>query len=460
MGSLTTTLHKILTEDRADDVIVSDSKQALTGISLVATACHIANSWRKRDVPPGSRIAVSVPHRLSFLVYYFAAMYGGYTIVPINPNLAQTERDKLLNVANPNILISEPAPFLASGPCYDIKTTPQQTFAIFLTSGSTGKPKGVCHGLETMLANVEAFNLIARITECTHMLHVMPIYYMAGFLNTILSPLLAGGRVFLDQQFDAKKALHFWHAARSQGVNTVWISPSMAYAVARLCRDETLAEWVHHAMTHVFVGTAPLSERIHQQFFETFGVRCKESYGMTEILLASVNTEGQSVGAGTFLANISYKINGDNELLLQSPYSMQGYFDCSNDLSECKPQKWFATGDFAVVEDNFLHITGRKKDLIIKGGVNHSPLHIETILNTHPSVIESAVIGKPHDFWGEEIIAFVTPVLNARINAQDILQFCAKRLDAAALPSQIEFRDSFPKSETGKILKSQLRAQL
>ena len=313
----------------------------------------------------------------------------------------------------------------------------------FETSGTTGEPKGIVHSLDAMTANAKAFNELAGLDASTVMYHCLPKTHMSGFLNTILCPTLAGGRVVFGPQFSAQTAAGFWAGLLDSGANTVWITPTMAAMLIRLERSNSGK--YGERLRNVFCGTAPLSRKIREEWLETFAIPLQESYGTSELMLVSVQSREQAESehnVGSLLPGIEASTGVDCELLIASPYSRHGYH----------------TGDIGEYKDGRLTITGRIKDLIIRGGFNVSPVRVEEVLRRVPGVTDAAVIGKPDDFWGEKIIAFAEG--GNAIDACAISDDCRKALPKSHWPDAIEIVDKLPRNEMGKVRKGELRCRL
>ncbi len=289
--------------------------------------------------------------------------------------------------------------------------------------------------------------------------------YMAGFLNTILCPLLAGGTVVLGDAFSAQHAPALWPAAMAGRADCLWLTPTMAALLARLSRDPAVAAWTRASLRAVFVGTAPLPVETSERFERVFGVPCLESYGLSELLFVSANARsGNRIGTvGTALPGVAVTAgaaaDGDGQILVTTPFAMAGYLDPASGEPRAEPLP-FPSGDLGRIgEDGRIRITGRIKDLVIRGGMNISARAIEEVLLAVPGILDAAVIGRPHQFWGEEPVAFVVAEGAAR-EAGHVLAACARHLVKDQLPSAITYLDALPRTSNGKILKSHLRRLL
>lgn len=448
----------VRTPERA---VLVDSSRTLTTGELVGAAQSLVHRLKALGLGPGDRFGVQLPNGANFVVCYLAALYGGFTIVPLNKNLSAEDLEFILRQSEPKFVIDSNFQFPATR-FEALRPAAPGLFAICYTSGTSARPKGVAHSVGSLLGNARAFNVHADLGPETRMFHVMPMGYMAGFLNTLLCPLLCGGLVVLGKRFEASSALSFWEPALAADVNTVWLTPTMLAVLSRMNRGERIPDWASKNLRNVFVGTAPLLRDVRESFESTFGVVCRESYGTTELLLVSAQNLGMAThgSVGKPLGFVQIELDGDGEsagIVVKSPFAFEGYIGVDGQVERVQRQS-MDTGDLGYLSpEGELYITGRKKDLIIKGGINVSPKAIEEILVECPLVDTVAVVGKPHAFWGEEIACFVIPVAKDSWDEQLFLSFAKERLSSDNMPTVIRVVESFPLSSVGKVQKKLLR---
>ena len=456
---------------------ITEDKE-VTYQTLIHESMDLVGEFKFQGLNIGDCIAVKLPNSIEFVYCYFACILGGFTIVPINTSLTQHSIDYIVEVVKPKLFIENVEQLKTRSKSIfekDIKFVFADIFSIFFTSGTTSLPKGVCHTLEALIANVLSFNSLVGLDKNTVMMHILPMGYMAGFLNTILSPVMAGGTVIIAPQFNAQQAINFWQPAIQNNVNTVWLTPTMAALLARLNRDKTITQWTEKNLTNVFIGTAPLPKTVKHNFEQTFKTKCLESYGMTEILLVSTNIlkkEQKESSVGLLLNEIELEVRDKKgnslnreitgEIYVKSPFALNGYVEQSQEtIYSPLNDGWFATGDYGYIDnDNYLFITGRIKDLIIHGGTNVSPRAREEVILAHPDIRDASVIGKTHPFWGEEIVAFLIIEDKKIIDVNTIKKYCQQRLQADAIPTIFKIVHEFPLSSTGKIQKHLLQEML
>jgi long-chain acyl-CoA synthetase len=330
--------------------------------------------------------------------------------------------------------------------------TDDDTLLILFTSGTTGRPKGVVHAVRSEFGNAVAFNAAMQFGHEHRFLHLWPMAYSSGYLNTLMSPFMAGGSVVLTCAFTAQTILAFWKPVLEHQVNNLWLSPTMLASLLRLDRDPAGIDYCRKHINIICVGSAPLALKLKHDFETKYGVACLESYGLSELLIISTNLPAQPQlenSVGRLLAGVEFITAAENgahlpahqegEILIRTPGCMLGYLNAETGSVEPQPATaWFPTGDIGLMQaDGSIFITGRKKDLIIRGGQNLSPRAVRECLLHHPSVEDAVVVGIPHDFYGEEV-ATALKLKQGLILADEqssILQHCRKHLAQAAVPT-------------------------
>lgn len=447
-------------------------------------------------------MAVYLPNSVEFVLLYFACAYSGLTVVPISLNLSHRERQFIISHSGVKALIhavslqadihdilpslvrivvgggSKENAFLdfeqivGEAEHYsEIKES--NVLSIHFTSGTTGEPKAVAHTVGSLFGNALCFNESVGIDSIYRFLHIMPMAYMAGFLNTILCPFMAGASVVLAPQFDARTALNFWAPVVEHAVNALWMSPTMLISLLQLDRSTKGIEYCSNAQAikQIFAGTAPLPQIVRREFYEKYGVDICESYGLSELLLLSANISGKPLSVGKVLPSIGIEIrdehnkplsvNKEGEIAIQTPYASVGYIDYETGLPQLpSPSSWFLTGDIGYVdEDGDIFVTARKKDIIIRGGFNISPRAVEEAILKHQDVDNVAVIGLPHEFYGEEVVACVQMKSGCNLTSvkAELIAYCRSGVNVMAVPTTFIEVETLPVSVTGKVLKAKVR---
>lgn len=492
---------------------------ANTGIEITygefhRMACGLAAELSRRGVCQGDRVAVMLPNCCELAVFYFACIYLGAVIVPINPSLAERDVHFILSNCKPKLLVRSGAgafPLVAlypkvirlvtaqdasedSSPSDAIQisqlknapdfvplehTTAEDLIAIMYTSGTSAKPKGLAHKLGSMLRNARAFAAAQHIDQDSRFYLTLSMAYMGGFYNLLILPFLCGASVVVDHVFDARSSLHFWDKAKTHGVNALWMAPTVLSILLRMDRGRSGEEFCRRSLRHAFVGFAPLPSKVKTEFESRYGVRLIENYGLSETLFVTARSHAANGGqgyVGETLHGVGLRlVNPDRstddeptaaaegEVQIQTPDLMAGYLDADGQLMPVDSSQWFATGDVgSITSDGSLFITGRKKDLIIRGGVNISPASIEEALMQVEGVAEVAVVSIPHELYGEDIVAVLklNPGRELESRLDSLIAHARKNLAQHEQPARYIAVDEFPRTANGKVQKSRIRELL
>ena len=303
-------LNKNFVKYAGKSVLLCDER-SWTYTELLIEGWRRVKYWQSLGLTKGTRVLLYSPNnRLEYLFSVLACSLGGYEAVSVSQKASSSEVRHICEVTQPdlewgNIRVDLPTEINI------IDASFENVNVIFFTSGTSSLPKGVCHDFATLLANAHSFNQKAELDVGVKMIHVMPTGYMAGLLNTFLSPLMAGGSVVLGDAFDVKSALSFWKLVRDRNVNSMWLTPSMVAALGPLCKGAETQSWMRSNLRHVFVGTAPLHAATREAFYNHVGVNCLESYGMTECMFVSVKpaaVPGLEGSVGLTLAGVEIEV--------------------------------------------------------------------------------------------------------------------------------------------------------
>lgn len=472
---------------------------------LARSAVALAEQLRSRGLRPGDRIGIHLPNGTVFATLYFACLVGGFTAVPVNNALSLKDRAFVLDRSRLSALVTDAEGALAQGESKEARrmltiskdgtgadlslTAPadmsidiggmlaaiddDRLLSVHFTSGTTSLPKGVAHRAGALLDNAASFNRTFGLGSGRTFVHVMPMPYMAGFLNTLLGALTAEASIVLAPQFGPQSALRFWDPVAAHGGDTIWMSPTMLATLTRIDRGRAGIDVCKNRGMRIFSATAPLARKVQQEFEDKYDVKVVESYGLSELLLLTANDghAGSKVSSvGTMLPEVRVEIRGDRgeplaagddgAIFVNTPHATVGYIDFDTGLPVARDDAWFDTGDIGHVDaDGYLFVTGRMKDLIIRGGFNVSPRQIEEVLLQHPAVQDAAVIGAPHDFYGEEIVAAVIPADGRDVKdiQASLREDCLAKLGKLSVPDRFIAFEAFPVTNLGKTQKNKIR---
>lgn len=374
----------------------------------------------------GKIIAV-LENGIDLFFLYFMCMLNGKVIIPIDPQKNVSEIEKLIRQNKDNALVISEAEqpecnYISANILKDIRNRKiadrhgdtdiekifgqidyQVEYLITFTSGTSGNSKGVVHSLGDLFSTIRAFQTVHPIGDNAVFGHVMPMTYMAGILNSIFHPFILGAKLVILGRFGIPLAIRFWKALSADNINVMWLSPTMLNMVLQTDRSKLGGMYCQEHKPQLFIGTAPLATALKKEFEERYQIPLYVSYGLTEALYVSVDTPDTSKrndgNVGRLLPGV--KVTEQNgEALIDTPWMFPRY---TNEPTEPYfSGKYYKTGDLIKVHHDVLYIVGRKKDLIIKGGLNISPVNMEEEIMATGLVEDVAVFGKESGV--EEII--------------------------------------------------------
>ncbi|MGH7844252.1 MAG: AMP-binding protein [Candidatus Binatia bacterium] len=466
---------------------------------------RVANAFLRLGVKKGDKVALLLKNCPEFLFAVFAAAEIGAVFVPVNTSFTAEEISYLLQHSEAGSLITTPdfLPvvheirkdcsqlrhvitlqgtgsadvlswesflFNASPEPPEIPLLPDELASITYTSGTTDRPKGVMlsHYAYTFAPAKRAESLSWNETDRAYVL--MPLFHVNALCHMTIAMMSVGGSVVLREKFSASR---FWDEVREYGVTVSSIMRTIPNILMNLPEKPDDAE---NPLRQV---TALLPPEQHVRFEERFGVTSVPTYSLTEDVLSVVgpvdkaNRKLGSCGLPNAPAVHKLRIVKESgkecrpgelgEITKQSPTVMKGYFKNPQATSEALRDGWLYTGDIGYVdEDGFLYFVDRKKDMIKRADENISAEEVERVLNSHPLIAESAVIGVPDPIRQEEVKACIVlkpPARPQAVSPEEIWEYCKKHLAPFKIPRYIEFRTELPKTPTEKIQKGQLRAE-
>jgi len=401
-------------------------------------------------VRKGNKIFIDLENCLDFIYLYFACYLSRITIIPISNKYSDIEKKEILNLSKPDFIYNNA---LKKTKWSKIKKNKiykkNKSLAIFYTSGSTAEPKGVCHDLDNLILNAIEFNKHNKLNRGVRFLHFLPMGYMAGFLNSILSPILTGGTIIILKKFNALTAFKLIDIIIKKKINIIWLIPSIVNYLSEIRFGNLKKKLFKLNIKKIFVGTAPFHERIKKNFYKKFKIRTLESYGTTELLLISSNRLGsKEFGSGKILNNVKIKINKCNEIFLKSKFAFLGYV-LNNKIINLKKGGWFSTGDLGVIKKNCLKIEGRKKNIIIKNGINISQVKLENDLLKIKEIKKCFIKSEELSNGNTIINAFLETKNNKNKNL--VKKIIRDKLNKNYLPDKLIFLKKIPVNHIGKV---------
>jgi long-chain acyl-CoA synthetase len=465
----------------------------LTYAELDDRSARLATLLHENGLQKGDRVGVMLPNVLEFPISYYGVLRAGGVVVPMNVLLKRREIAFYLEDSGAKLLLAwhgfaEEARDGAAGAGAELVEVEPEAFAdllgdhepttelaesgeedtavILYTSGTTGKPKGA----ELTHFNLSRNSDIASRTTCEIeegdvVLGGLPLFHSFGQTVSMNASLRVGATLSLLPKFDPGDALEIM---QRDGVTHFYGVPTMYGA---LLHHPDRESYDTSSLRICVTGGASMPVEVLRGFEEAFDCEVLEGYGLSETSpVASSNHPGRPRkpgSIGTPLEEVEMKVvdEDDNEvaqgvvgeIVIRGHNVMKGYWQRPEATEEAMRGGWFHSGDMARVdEEGYFFIVDRKKDLIIRGGYNVYPREVEEVLYEHPKIREAAVLGVPHDEWGEEIGAAVVLHEGEELAPEEVSEYVKERIAAYKYPRIVWFLDDLPKGPTGKILKREI----
>ncbi len=491
-------LASIVTDSAArapEAVAVRLGPLELTYAELDDRSARLAAWLREQGLQQGDRVGVMLPNVLEFPISYYGVLRAGGVVVPMNVLLKRREIAFYLEDSGAKLLLAwhgfaeearggaedagtkllevEPEGFAEllgdREPGTELADTDEEDTAVILyTSGTTGKPKG---------AELTHFNLsrnsdissrtTSNVKAGDIVLGALPLFHSFGQTVSMNASLRVGATLTLLPKFDPGEALEIM---QRDGVTHFYGVPTMYGALLHHPgREDCDTSNLRICIT----GGASMPVEVLRGFEEAFDCELLEGYGLSETSpVACTNHPGRPRkpgSIGTPIEEVEMKLVDEDdeevpsgevgEIVIRGHNIMKGYWQRPEATEEAMRGGWFHSGDMAKVdEDGYFFIVDRKKDLIIRGGYNVYPREVEEVLYEHPKIREAAVLGVPHDEWGEEIGAVVVLHEGEELAPEEVSAYVKERIAAYKYPRIVWFMDELPKGPTGKILKREIEA--
>ncbi|WP_424965539.1 class I adenylate-forming enzyme family protein [Dinoroseobacter sp. S375] len=442
--------------------------------NLRAEVSALAETLARHGVHPGDRVMLITETCRPAIHAILALSRLGATVAPVNARHTPAEIAALRTHLQPRAVLITPdsspeaaahGTTLGAHPLADgLAMTPPEPVppsacparpedriaAILYTTGTTQTPKGVMLSHANLCWNARTSADLRDMVPGDLVLAVLPITHIFGFASVVLSALATGARLWPMARFDPARVA----AALAAGVS---VFPGVPQMFARLISETTAGSAPD--LRYLSAGGAPLDPDWKTRIEARYGLPLHNGYGMTEaspgICATRPAAPRADISVGTALRDVRLRLDPEGALELRSPGVMRGYFrDPLATRAALTPDGWLRTGDLARIDpDGAVHILGRAKELIIRGGFNIYPPEVEAALSLHPDVAQAAVIGRPRA-GDEEVLAFVQTTAPVRETA--LRDWLRADLAPYKIPARILVVDRLPTAPTGKILKHKL----
>jgi len=506
-----------LVDARADDrgeatYLVSTETGRTLGFAALRSSCRrIGALLDRHGVGRGENVAIVMPNGSATVRLLLGAMYSGRAVVPVNL-LSQPEQMRYvldhagcrLIFASPDwaprlretLAGSDPAPRIVEvAPEADVvpgepdepggqaatrgadaqpaEVSPGDLALLMYTSGTTGKPKGVMLTHANLAANAHAISREHRLGPADRVAAVLPLYHINAFAVTMLAPLAHGGSLAIAPRFSAAR---FWPMVAEHRCTWINVVPTI---ISYLLEGDAPSRAQLSAIRFCRSASAALPPEHHRAFEAKFGIGIVETMGLTETVAPAfsnpIDAAERRVGSVGRPSGCEARIvdghgatlpDGETgEILIRGPQVTCGYYRNPEATRSAFLHGWLRTGDLGRRDaDGFFYVTGRIKELIIKGGENIAPREIDEVLLRHPAVVDAAAVGMPDRHYGQEILACVIVRDDRRAASprdedalrEELRAFCATHLGRYKTPKEIRFVDELPRGPSGKVQRLKL----
>ncbi|MGC8936437.1 MAG: long-chain-fatty-acid--CoA ligase [Candidatus Methanomethylicaceae archaeon] len=456
---------------------------------------RFANALLKMGITKGDRVCIFMQNSPEFVISHFGIIKAGGVTVPLNVMYRRRELVHMVNDSGARAIVTSDSNFPYIEEVRDelktlreiiitsnnapegsrsfyrlleesgdeptnVMNNDEDLAVICYTSGTTGSAKGAMISHSNFISNISTVSELWELTDKDRLMMALPMFHVHGLGIAVHGMVHCGYTMVLLERFDAKKVLEGISKYRCtvfMGVPTMYIKllelDGAGYDLS------SMRVWT--------VGSAPMPVDAMQKFKEKYGFEILERYGMTEtaVVITSNPLRGKRKpgSVGKPIPGVEVKIFDDEEkelppnevgeIVVRGPNVMKGYWNRPQETEEAFRNGWFHTGDLGKIdEEGYLHIVGRKKEMIISGGFKVFPREVEEVLHSHPKVKEVAVVGIPDPIRGESVKAFVVLKEGVTATEKELDDYCRSNLAAFKVPRIYEFVSSIPRTPSGKIL--------
>ncbi|MFJ1256291.1 class I adenylate-forming enzyme family protein [Cupriavidus sp. CuC1] len=493
-------IHEVISpwvHAQSEALALQDSRIRLTYAELSQAIDAVAERLRNLGVRPGDRVMLVAENCVALAVMVLACSACDAWAVVVNPRLSPREIDNFLehsdarrafyaaNVSREALdhgqrvqATMETFPYLgelAVGPLNPTATVEpvssdprQQVAAMIYTSGTSGSPKGVMLTHANFLYMASLATTLRRLSPQDVVYGILPMAHVVGLSSQLLGSVSCGCTLLLEERF-SPEVLHT--AICAKGVTVFLGVPAMFARLLDWCA-KTGASLAGHRLRVIGASGSPLMPDLKHAVESALGIPLQNGYGLTElsptVAQTPLDAPRTDCAAGMPIPGLEIRIVDNlgndvqpretGELWVRGPNLMKGYYKAP-DLTRAavNAQGWFNTGDMArLADDGALFIVGRTKELIIRSGFNVYPVEVEQVLNSHPSIVQSAVVGRQVE-GNEEVVAFIELASDMPVSRDALMSFLRARLSPYKVPAEIRVMRPLPAAPTGKLLKGEIK---
>lgn len=482
-------------------LLTPESGREMSYAQLKTTCQEIAAYLDALGIQKGEKVAFLLPNGYWSAALLLGVIYSGRIIVPLNAVSGDASLSYVIQHSQSRVILVDhqskekfaavlddlpdsvkiintdidKGPEWLVSPGSDSKKpeiTTDDIAVLMYTSGTTGQPKGVLLSHGNIVAGGRNTAIAHELTSKDRALCVLPLYHINAQMVTVMGPLVTGGSVVLPKKYGTSG---FWTLIADFHCTWFSVVPTIIAYLLEYAEREGFDREAMGGLPDLKFGrsaSAPLAPEMHIEFEKVFGVPIVETMGLTETaaqILSNPMPPGKPKygSPGKAVGNEAKIIDEQGnecprgvsgELMIRGDNVTLGYYNNPEATADSlEPDGWLHTGDVALQdEDDFFFITGRIKELIIKGGENIAPREIDEALYEHPAVLEAAGFGIPDTRYGQEVMACVALKQGAQCKEDELSRLLEKRLGAFKSPKRIYFMDELPKGPSGKIQRLKL----
>jgi len=468
-------------------------------------ANQVANALQAAGVKHSNKVGILTENNPEFIYTFFACAKIGAIVVPINFMLQAEEiqyacenSDMIVLIASStfspifeNIKTSLPKLrtiwFIGkeAKPSFDevwsyysphlpksqkVVVSPKDVMSIIYTSGTTGRPKGVLLSHENYLHDAGQMVLHLNIRESDRLMCFLPLFHVNAQVASTLGSLLSGASLILLAGFSPQTFLN----AISNYKATSFSAVPTVYGILNTLPDTH--KYDLSSLRFCLCGASPMPVEVFEEFERKYKAYIVEGFGQSEgtcwSTMNPLDGRPRKIGSiGLALEGQEVKIFDAHdkevpfgqmgEIVIRGPNVMQGYYKNEEATKDTLKNGWLHSGDLGYIDkEGYVFITGRKKEMIIRGGENIYPKEIEEVLYRHPAVLECAIVGVPEKIWGEQVIAALILKEDKRFPEAEVIKYCQEHIAHYKCPTKITYHTKFPKTATGKIQKNKIVEEL
>jgi long-chain acyl-CoA synthetase len=467
---------------------LADGRRELDNATFASEVHRVSSALVEMGIGRGEVVAVVLPNSVELITIMFAAWRLGAALTPVNPALTKHEAQYQVTDSGARLVVADDSSvskveggvarvcvveeLRARDGATDFtppRTEPEELALLIYTGGTTGRPKGVMLDHANLVATAAMIVDWFEMTAAERCLLVLPLFHVNGIMASVVSPLVAGGSTVIAPRFDPKAFWDLVERVRPTFFSAVPTIYAMLTGLAAEVRPDT------SSLRYVVCGAAPMPAAAIHDFEARYGVAIVEGYGMSEGTVVTTSNPVRGLRkpgtVGLPLPGQEVRVVGEDdeplppgqagEVTVRGPNVMRGYLGNPEATARTLRGGWLHTGDVGRFDENgYLVLVDRVKDMIIRGGENIYPKEIEDALYAHPSVLEAAVVGRPHPVFGEEPVAFVVLRPGLAAKPDELIEHSKNVLAKFKVPRTVFIEADLPKTPIGKIAKPVLRERV